>query len=127
LSIEDNRDSPYQQMKRDRYKINNLVSFGSETTSNKNEWCPSLICKVRLVVNREGIILCPECGRTVTKEQQQQEQEQKQLKLQQNESPKSFVISQSTKSKQRKQIGSTNDSLSEEDLKDLANAGINVS
>jgi uncharacterized Zn finger protein (UPF0148 family) len=126
LSIEDNRDSPYQQMRRDRYKINNLVNFGSETTSNKNDWCPSLVCKVRLVVNREGIIQCPECGRIITKEQQFHKQEQ--LKLQQNTGTrKSFVISQSTNSKQRKQIGSTNDSLTDEDVSDLRNMGINVS
>lgn len=121
------RDSPYLAMKRDKYRINNLVGFGSETT-NKNDWCPSNVCKVRLVVNRDGLIQCPECGRNVTKEQQQQKQEQKELKLQQNAgTPKSFVISQSVKTKTRKQIGSVNDSLTDEDVSDLRNMGINIS
>jgi uncharacterized Zn finger protein (UPF0148 family) len=79
-------------MKRDRNKINNLVNFGSETTSNKNDWCPSNVCKVRLVVTKQGIIQCPECGLTLTKQQQQQKQEQKELKLQQNAgTPKSLL------------------------------------
>lgn len=126
MSLPENRnDSPYEEYKHNRHKINNLVGFGQ--IQKKNDWCPSNVCNVRLVVNREGITLCPECGRTVTKEQQQQKQEQKPLKLQQNEGPpKPIIISQKRKGKDKPKFNDVNAELSDEDLNDLRSMGYRI-
>jgi uncharacterized Zn finger protein (UPF0148 family) len=115
--IEDNFESPYQQMKRDRFKIN-YIGIGSETTK-KIDWCPTNVCKVRMVLNKEGNIMCPECGLTITKEQQQKEQQQKQLpklNLKQNDKPITpIIISQKRRGKDKPKFDSVNNELTDED------------
>jgi hypothetical protein len=128
LSNPDNldQDSPYLAAMRDRYKINNLVGFGSETT-NKIEWCPTNVCNVRMRLDANGDLKCQECGLTITKTQQQQQQDKTKLNLKQNNGPTTpIVISQKSKGRDKRKWDTPNNELSDEDLDDLCRMGFTI-
>jgi len=135
LSNPDNLDSesPYLAAKRQRFRVTNLVGFGSET--KRNEFC--LPCYNsglgRLIPSpkpdQKDMLYCRNCGTSYNNSDIDEQQKETKLGLKHGEGQsKTFMISKKSKgSKPRKQVGSVNDELTDEDISDLRSSGINVS
>lgn len=127
-----NCESPYAQMKRDRYKINNLVGFGSEIKNN--EFCiPCYYSGLgRLIpspkTEEKGTLYCRNCGKSYSIDDIPKTTKPTSLKSlnkpQQTSRP--FVISQKRKGKDKPKFDSPNNELTEDDLKDLRSMGYRV-
>ena len=123
-------ESPYAQMKRDRYKINNLVGFGSET--RKNEWCLQCYSSGlgRLIPSpksdEKDKLYCRNCGKSYGMDEidKRTKTTRNLNKPQQTSGP--FVISQKRKGKDKRKCDSPNNELTEDDLKDLRSMGYRV-
>jgi hypothetical protein len=134
MSIENDPDSPYYQYKRNRYKINNLTWNASNSNTEK------LFCKPcyssglgRLIPSpqpdEKDKLYCRNCGKSYNIFDIDNQQKETKLGMKHGETQDTPILkSQKSKAaKPRKQIGSVNDVLSDEDLSDLRKSGINVS
>ena len=132
MSIENDPESPYYQYKRNRYKINNLTWKPSYT---EKLWCKPCYSSGlgRLIpspkADEKDKLYCRNCGRSYNiSDIDNQQQQEKKLSAVSPKSSGPIIISKKTKgSKPRKQVGSVNDELTDEDISDLRSSGINVS
>jgi hypothetical protein len=114
-----------------RAKINNMT--GGSDAGRDFARCPSCIDQPRLQIqkdangNRIGVCV-KSCGQTFQLDQVRNEETGgKHYVAKYPAITKSFIASQGDKNKQRKQIGSINDELDADTLKDLSDMGVNVS
>jgi uncharacterized Zn finger protein (UPF0148 family) len=127
LSNPDNldRDSPYLAARNSRFKINNCIGFGQ--TEKKYDWCPNG-CSKRLFLQKDGSLICTKCGKTITEDQQQREQQHAKLSLKHDDRPGApIVISQQRRKRKATGLAGNEGSLTEEDINDLKEFGIQAS
>jgi uncharacterized protein YbaR (Trm112 family) len=125
------RDSPYLAARNNRFKINNLVGFGQ--IEKKNQWCiPCYSSGLGRLISspkegEEDMLYCRNCGKSYSIDDINKTKPTQNLaKPQQTSRP--ILISQKSKAaKPRKQVGSVNDELTDEDIGDLRSSGIEPS
>ena len=119
MSLPENRDSPMEQYKQSRFKINNLFGFSQ---TQKNDWCPGGCARLKPYHNN-GLI-CPKCGKIITRKQPQRNTSKLTLKSGTGSgAPFEFVISQNKPKRKAKHLPG-NEDLTEEDITDLKAGGI---
>ncbi len=116
-----------------RVKVSNLAFPSGSDSSRDFPRCLHCIDQPRLQLskdtngNRIGVCV-KSCGQTFQLEEKPNEETgRKHYVAKYPTTTKSFIASQGDKNKKRKQIGSANDALTEEDVDDLRKSGINVS
>ena len=122
------RESSHEQYRRDRYKIKNLVFFGTESSRDFPR-CTTCLEQWRLDIKDDGkgnkVAVCVRgCGRTYPL---QQEQKQSKLNLKHGETQNApILISQKSKKKDKPKFDSVNNELDDDSKKELRDMGYRI-